>query len=61
MDRPLVECRGVKTVGHGHLRSNSNTVWSAQMSERALEYLKCYLCDILACTGPTVKYDLSDL
>ncbi len=28
------------------------------MSERPLEYLKCYLGDISACTGPTVKYDL---
>ena len=52
--------RGVETVGpvgHGHLRSDSSTVLSDQMSERTPEYLKCYLGDISACIGPTVKYD----
>ena len=56
--------RGVETVGpvspvgHGHLRSDSSTVLSDQMSERTPEYLKCYLGDISACIGPTVKYNL---
>ncbi len=56
--------RGVETVGpvspvgHGHLRSDFNAVLPVQMSERALEYLKCYFGYIFACTGSTVKYDL---
>ena len=54
-------CRGVETVspvGHGHLRSDSSTVLSDQMSERTPKYLKCYFGYISACIGPTVKYDL---
>ncbi len=47
----------VSPVGHVHLRSDSSTVLSGQMSERTPEYLKCYLGDISACIGPTVKYD----
>ncbi len=41
--------RGVETVGpvspvgHGHLRSDSSTVMSDQMSERTPKYLKCNL------------------
>ncbi len=53
--------RGVETVspvGHGHLRSDSSTVLSDQMSERTPEYLKCYLGDISAWNCPTAKYDL---
>ncbi len=58
------QCRDVETVGpvspvgHRYLRSDSNTFLPVQMSGRPLEYLKCYLDDISACTGPTVKYDL---
>ncbi len=49
--------RGVETVGpagpvgHIHLRSDSSTILPAQMSERALKHLKCFLCDISACIG----------
>ncbi len=55
--------RGVETVGpvspvgHGHLRSDSRTFLSDQMSERTLKYLKSYFGYISACIGPTVKYD----
>ncbi len=48
----------VGPVGHGYLRSDSNTVLPVQMFERPLEYLNCYLGDISAFPGPTVKYDL---
>ncbi len=56
--------RGVETVGpvspvgHGHLRSDSRTVLSDQMSERTPKYLKYYFGYNSACIGPTVKYDL---
>ncbi len=59
LDRPMY--RGVETVGplspvgHLHLKSDSSTILSHQMSERTPKYLKCYLGDISAYIGPTVK------